>query len=353
MFAKTRDMLLAGAAPLSVAVMLASSMAADNASATKLVPGQVTKERVAQLLGGANSSLLKHPADWSRDVLPIPVHSHNDYWRDVPILDALALGVRSVESDVWLYKDELYVGHDPFALSQERTFSSLTVQPLLKAIDQANEANALKSDTDESRFFAGLQKEQKLGNFTAGFYSAGVGLTAPIQLLIDIKTDGETTWPRVVEELKPLRDRGYLTRYEAGKVIPGPILVVGTGNTPIDQVAPLTSRDYFFDGPLGNLSQTFEIKGTQYKWNSTLSPLASVDFSKVVSKWEGHEDAPEDVRANLTKAIDEAHQLGITTRFWDTPGWPRFARDRVNKVLLALGSDWINADDLEAIAREF
>ena len=30
--------------------------------------------------------------------------------------------------------------------------------------------------------------------------------------------------------------------------------------------------------------------------------------------------------------------------------WPVYARDRVNKLLLDIGSDWINADDLEAIA---
>lgn len=319
----------------------------------KLVLGKTVKDSATELLGGPNSSLLRHPADWSRDVLPIPVHSHNDYWRDVPILNALALGVRSVESDVWLYKDELYVGHDPFALSKERTFSALTIKPLLKAIDQANEANALKSNSAEAQFFAHLQQEQKLGNFTAGFYSAGVGLTAPIQLLIDVKTDGETTWPRVVKDLEPLRKRGYLTKWEAGKLVPAPILVVGTGNTPIDQIAPLNSRDYFFDGPLGNLSAGFDINGIHYAWNSTLSPLASVDFNSIITKWEGYEAASDEVRANLTKAIDEAHAKGITTRFWDTPGWPRYARDRVNSLLLSLGSDWINADDLEAIATIF
>ena len=43
----------------------------------------------------------------------------------------------------------------------------------------------------------------------------------------------------------------------------------------------------------------------------------------------------------------------IQTRFWNTPQWPIFARDSVNTVLLQLGSDWINADDLEAVSRKF
>ena len=69
---------------------------------------------------GPQSSILQHPADWSRNIQPIPVHSHNDYWRDVPVLEALAHGIRSVESDIWLNPDdeELYVGHDPFSLSR-------------------------------------------------------------------------------------------------------------------------------------------------------------------------------------------------------------------------------------------
>lgn len=71
-------------------------------AASQLVPGAPSKVNATQPLGGPDSALLQHPADWSRDVLPIPVHSHNDYWRDVPILHALSLGVRSVESDVSL-----------------------------------------------------------------------------------------------------------------------------------------------------------------------------------------------------------------------------------------------------------
>lgn len=180
-----------------------------------------------------------------------------------------------------------------------------------------------------------------------------MGLTAPIQLLIDIKTDGATTWPRVVDELEPLRKAGYLTRYEDGKLISGQILVIGTGNTPIEQVAPKRSRDYFFDGPLGNLTDDGVMVGShRYEWNSTLAPIASVDFNKVVT-WNGITEAYNEVRANLTRAIKEAHAKKIETRFWDTPGWPAFARDRVNTLLLELGSDWINADDLEDIAKRW
>ncbi|KAL9010763.1 MAG: hypothetical protein Q9173_004342, partial [Seirophora scorigena] len=41
------------------------------------------------------------PTDFSRDVQPIACHSHNDYWRRVPLYDALAAGCTGVEADIW------------------------------------------------------------------------------------------------------------------------------------------------------------------------------------------------------------------------------------------------------------
>ncbi|PWN46522.1 hypothetical protein IE53DRAFT_391302 [Violaceomyces palustris] len=323
----------------------------------KLVPASPASTKDYEPFGGKDSSILQSPADWNRNTFPIPVHSHNDYERVVPVLEALSYGVRSMESDVWLNPDDnrLYVGHDPFSLSRQRTFQSLTVKPLLQALEQANSANSiLRSESEEANFFSNLQRSvsTNTSNPWNGYYSLGVGSGAPIQLLIDVKTDGETTWPYVVKELEPLRKRGWLTRYENGRIIPGPILVIGTGNTPIDQVAPLQERDYFFDAPLSNLSSSFvDSKGETYEWNSTLSPLASVDFELVVPGYRGIQEPSDQVISNLSQIIDLAHQKGIQTRFWDTPNWPIFARERVNTLLLSLGSDWINADDLESLSK--
>ena len=38
--------------------------------------------------------------------------SHNDYWRERPLLDALSFRFNCVEADLWLIDDELYVSHD-------------------------------------------------------------------------------------------------------------------------------------------------------------------------------------------------------------------------------------------------
>ena len=50
--------------------------------------------------------------DFSRDIVPKKCHSHNDYWRSVPLFSALAAGCTSVEADVWLAEDgALLVSH--------------------------------------------------------------------------------------------------------------------------------------------------------------------------------------------------------------------------------------------------
>ena len=38
--------------------------------------------------------------------------SHNDYWRERPLLDALSFRFNCVEADLWLIDGELYVSHD-------------------------------------------------------------------------------------------------------------------------------------------------------------------------------------------------------------------------------------------------
>ena len=63
--------------------------------------------------------------DVTRDVTPVQCHSHNDYWRRVPLYDALRWGCTGVEADVWLFDEELYVGHNTNALTRDGTFQHI------------------------------------------------------------------------------------------------------------------------------------------------------------------------------------------------------------------------------------
>jgi len=89
------------------------------------------------------------------------------------------------------------------------------------------------------------------------------------------QTDGATTFPYVVKALQPLRDNNWLTTVNGSTIIPGPITVIGTGNTPLNQVQGVSSRDYFFDAPLTLLNTTFS------NITRSVSPIASVDFAAV------------------------------------------------------------------------
>ena len=119
--------------------------------------------------------------------------------------------------------------------------------------------------------------------------------------------------------------------------------VVGTGNSPLEQVKALEPRDYFFDAPLMSLTDA----SLNTTWDATLSPLASTDYEVAVG-YSGIGDISDEQRANITKFVGDAHARGITARFWDTPAWPIFARKNVWTALLEGGADWLNADDLEA-----
>lgn len=77
-------------------------------------------------------------SDATRHVYPVRCHSHNDYWRTVPLIEAIAAGCPSVEAAVWYRDDDLYVGHREFELRANRTLRSLYIDPLIDIIESQN-----------------------------------------------------------------------------------------------------------------------------------------------------------------------------------------------------------------------
>ncbi|KAJ7169971.1 hypothetical protein C8R46DRAFT_897007 [Mycena filopes] len=282
---------------------------------------QITK------LEKASSPLLRYPTDVTT-IVPKPIHSHNDYWRDVPLLTALSQGVASVEADVWLVGETLFVGHEMAALTPARTFESLYVEPLVSIIEGQN------------------PKSQFTVNQTSVNGVFDTSPTTPLQLLVDIRrtVPEASTLPFVLTALQPLRERGFLTTCESnGTCNPGPVIVVGTGNTPLAGIQRLTSRDVFFDAPLITLNDTFD---------PTISPLASTDYEVAVG-WSGIGNINQTQLSTIQQLVGTSHSLGIKARFWDTPGWPIHARNNVWQTLMDNGADWLNADDLAAAASVF
>ena len=142
--------------------------------------------------------------------------------------------------------------------------------------------------------------------------------------------------------MDPLREKGYLSTFKNGSFTLGPVLVIGTGNSPLEQIEALSPRDFFFDAPLDQL--------TNSAFDATLSPIASGDYSAIVG-WSGIGNISASQRETIVNLANEAHSKGIRARLWDTPAWPIFARDNVWRELLEDGMDWLNADDLEAASK--
>jgi hypothetical protein len=267
--------------------------------------------------GSGTEGLTSYPTDFLRNIDPIPCHSHNDYWRAVPLFSALHVGCIGVEADVWLHDEELFVGHEPAALQRNRTFQSLYVNPLVKILEHQNPTTEFYNETHR-----------------------GVFDTDPDQtlvLLVDVKTAGEATWPWVVKQIQPLRERGWLTRYDNGKVIRGAVTVIGTGETPFHLVVENTTyRDAFFDAPLNKLEDS------EYDW--TNSYYASVSLKQTF----GHFGEPSAKQLELLRAqLEEAHNRKLLARYWELPSWPVHLRYHVWEVLTREGMDILNVDDLK------
>ena len=296
------------------------------------------------------------PSKLTHDVVPKPCHSHNDYWRKAPLYSALSVGCSSVEADVWLYEDELYVGHDKASLSKSRTLKSLYIDPLVWLLEHQNPTTEFGRTTRR-----------------------GVFDTDPDQtlvLLIDVKTAGHQTWPWVVEQLHALRARDWLSVWNGSAVIPGPITVVGTGETPFDLIADLDHRDYFFDAPLErmwdaeDLGESEDEKGVAASRTTTVpqpspslpytdrnSYYASASFVSSIGQMSSvgggqseSQSLSNEQLALLRGQIRAAHRRGLRARYWDLPAWPINLRNYVWDLLVREGVDVLNVDDIQAAA---
>jgi hypothetical protein len=206
-------------------------------------------------------------------------------------------------------------------LTDARTFDALYVQPILRQ---------LKAQNPVTKFVTSPTRN--------GVFDTDSGQT--LYLWVDLKTDGATTFPAVIKALEPLRHAGYLTNYsDSTGIVPGPVTVIGTGNTPLNQVQGVSPRDYFFDGPLATLATSNITK--------EVSPIASVDFQTAVGAQPNGTFSATQLH-NLTTQIAAAKAKGIGTRYWDLPGWPVSTRNRIWTQLWAAGVTLVNVDDLIA-----
>ncbi|MFD7436738.1 phosphatidylinositol-specific phospholipase C/glycerophosphodiester phosphodiesterase family protein [Streptomyces sp. NPDC059861] len=231
-------------------------------------------------------------------------HAHNDYEHPRPLLDALDHRFGSVEADIYLVGDQLLVAHDPEDLDPARTLESLYLDTLAARV-KANRGSVHRDHRGS------------------------------LQLLIDIKTEGASTYRELDRHLR--RYRHLFTTYAHGKVLPGPVTAVISG----DRAArgPMETqkvRRAFYDGRLADLGSPAP---------ASFVPLISDNWTLNFT-WRGAGEFPAAERQKLRGIMRAAHSRGQKVRFWATPDVAGPERDALWRELLAADVDFLNTDDL-------
>ncbi|KAI9640591.1 Altered inheritance of mitochondria protein 6 [Ciborinia camelliae] len=261
-------------------------------------------------------------SDFTQGITPLPCHSHNDYWRTVPLFEALAAGCMSVEADIYLPtkagSEDLLVGHSSSSLTQDRTLQSLYTGPLITILGNLNN----RSSNSGSKDGHGIFQSSPNTTFT---------------LFLDFKSDGTELWPYVNRELEDLRARNWLTHWtNLTGITWSPIIVVASGNAPFNLIrSNNTYRDIFYDAPLDDITNSI--------YDQTNSYYASVSLSKVIGKqwlWRFSSTQLDKISAQISAASEK----GLKSRYWDTPSWPVTFRDYVWGVLIENGVGMLNVD---------
>lgn len=111
------------------------------------------------LMNTDRSDKYHYPTDFTREIVPKPFHSHNDYWRDVPFYTGLSYGAISTEADVWLINGTLYVGSLRIKSSSSGCFTLRTMPIPSPYISTAiSRARSPHLDLNTFRVFAGFNR---------------------------------------------------------------------------------------------------------------------------------------------------------------------------------------------------
>ncbi|KAF4949314.1 hypothetical protein FSARC_13521 [Fusarium sarcochroum] len=285
----------------------------------------------------------KSPGIWDdkrqsflRKALPVPIHSHNDYERRIPLFEALGSGCISVEADIHLRDSKLLVGHSSRGLSDDKTLQSLYLEPLQRMLK--------------------AQNDQVTGGSWRGLFDRVPDQT--LILLVDLKTSGPETFTELDVQLQSLRDLDYLTYWNGTARVSRPLTIVASGNAPFDSVLAVnaTHRDIFWDAKLERLmaiEDDFEAEPPTYKYNPSNSYYASTKFEN--ARLFKSENYPESVlktphgKDMASTQIEQAKSRGLLTRYWDTPSEPPNLRDIAWRVLVDNKVGVLNIDDLGTV----
>lgn len=216
-------------------------------------------------------------------------HSHNDYENKIPFYEAFFAGMRSIEADVYFWKDSLLVAHEPKDIRIDRSLRALYLEPLKSIITK--DGNELK----------------KMG--PKGF-----------QLMIDIKTAAVPSLNALIQQLQ-----------QYPEIINSEYIRISiSGNRPSPDTYTTYPDFIWFDG---------EIQKTYSPEALTRIVMMSDNFGTYAAKWNGKGRVSAEEEKKIVAAVTKVHQLGKKIRFWNSPdninAWYHFSD---------WGVDYINTD---------
>jgi hypothetical protein len=233
----------------------------------------------------------------------VRAHAHNDYQHARPLLDALERGYASIEADVWLVGGRLLVAHARDSVVADRTLERLYLAPLRDVL--ARGGGPLPT------------------------------ADAPLILLIDVKSDAESTYVALDSLLQRYDD--VVTSFDGDRTVSRPVLAVLSGNRAIATVRAARHRCVALDGRLLDLAAGASPP------SAAVMPLVSEGWD-AITKWRGSGRPPRAARVAVARAVARAHAQGRRLRFWGTPD-----DERVWQMLYDDGVDLLNADDLDRL----
>lgn len=256
----------------------------------------------------------------------------------------------------------LLAGHEVSDLNSNRTVKDLYLDPLLAILDAHNRDWTAGNEKNWTGVYEDDPREEvtlffDIVSFLLLYLPVIVADGNVLSLLIK-KSDGDATWPYLEAALEPFLSKGYLTTYNttSNELIPGPLTIVGTGNTPLHRVYYSPLRYIFYDAPLLELYHPHTLPASQYgpektiHWNPTISPIASAKFplQSYLALGPGSRGGgfnPFSCNLKLTSAI--AREMGIQARWWGILHKPGWVRRMLWETVWESGAGVMNADDLE------
>lgn len=286
-------------------------------------------------LGAAEWEDARHTFIHNADL--VPIHSHNDYTRRIPLFEALASGCISVEADIHLKRDDLLIGHSAKDLRRSANLRDMYLGPLQRMLEGRN-VNLSSND----------------GTWR-GIFDSDTHQT--LVLLIDHKSAGPQTFAELNSQLQPLRDLDFLTYWNGTHKVMRPLTIVASGRASFDSVLALPNnhRDIFWDAPLQFLvarEDDFSTNPPTFRYNTSNSHYASTEFRNAMPyrlSWPGNPyPCPSTPVGEDTcgSQLEQAASRGLLTRYWGAPTSPPNEKDIVWRFLSEAKVGLINMDDL-------